>query len=68
VDAGAGLVKQMDSFLGKLALLLSVTGVALVRNINDLNKYKSLIEEAIFYDKQWDATWEGVERPKETEQ
>ena len=28
---------------------------------------QGLLEEATFYDKQWTATWEGQERPKESE-
>ena len=28
---------------------------------------QGLLEEATFYDKQWSATWEGQERPKESE-
>ena len=28
---------------------------------------QGLLEEATFYDKQWDATWAGQERPKESE-
>jgi hypothetical protein len=34
----------------------------------DLEQYKGLIDEATFYDKQWNATWEGVRRPSETQQ
>lgn len=70
VDAlsGAGVVDQMGSFFGKLSLFLSVLAIALIRNSSDIAKYRSLINEAVFYDQQWDATWKESSLPKETEQ
>jgi len=65
--SGAGLVEQQESFLGKLALHITVFGLLIVRSHKDLAKYKDLLDEATFYDKQWQATWEGVTRPSETE-
>ncbi|KAF6255183.1 low molecular mass early light-induced protein [Scenedesmus sp. NREL 46B-D3] len=65
---GYGLVDQQDSFLGKLLLHITVFGVLLVRSTADLDKYKNLLDEATFYDKQWQSTWAGVPRPSETEQ
>ena len=38
------------------------------RNVDVIPKYKNLLDEATFYDKQWGATWEGQKRPSETEQ
>ena len=35
------------------------------RNSGDLENYKTLMDEATYYDKQWNATWEGVTRPSE---
>ncbi|KXZ44646.1 hypothetical protein GPECTOR_64g140 [Gonium pectorale] len=69
VDAltGAGLLEQQESFLGKLALHVCVFGILLVRTSSDLDKYKGLIDEATFYDRQWNATWDGVKRPSEAE-
>lgn len=64
---GAGLLDQQESFLGKLALHICVFGVLLFRTSSDVAKYKNLIDEATFYDKQWQATWEGQERPSESE-
>ncbi len=32
-----------------------------------LPAYKNLLDEATFYDKQWQATWEGQNRPSESE-
>jgi hypothetical protein len=37
------------------------------RTRTDLDKYKNLLDEATFYDSQWNAAWEGVQRPSETE-
>jgi len=65
---GYGLLDQQNSFLGKLLLHLTVFGILLVRSTADLDKYKNLLDEATFYDKQWQATWTGVPRPSETEQ
>lgn len=66
--SGAGLVDQQESFLGKVALHICVFGVLLVRSTGDIDKYKNLIDEATFYDKQWQATWEGQERPSESQE
>ena len=66
--SGAGLVDQQESFFGKLALHLTVFAILLVRSTADLDKYKGLIDEATFYDKQWQATWEGVRRPSESQE
>lgn len=63
--SGAGLVEQQESFFGKLALHICVFGILLVRSTSDLQKFKGLLDEATFYDKQWSATWDGVTRPSE---
>lgn len=65
---GVGLLDQQNSFLGKLLLHVTVFGVLLLRTTQDFDKYKGLLDEATFYDKQWNASWEGVQRPSETEQ
>eukprot|EP00775_Hariotina_reticulata_P010990 gene10990-11144_t len=65
---GYGLLDQQNSFLGKVLLHLTVFGVLLVRTTADLDKYKNLLDEATFYDKQWQATWENSPRPSESEQ
>ena len=65
---GAGLVDQQSSFLGKTFLFLTVVGVLLVRSPGDLDKYKGLLDEATFYDKQWQASWDEKARPSETQQ
>lgn len=56
-----------ESFFGKLLLHLTVFGILLIRSTSDIDKYKNLFDEATFYDKQWNATWEGQARPSEKE-
>lgn len=68
LTTGVSIVDQCNSFLGKCAMGLTFAGIMLVRRVEDLENLKELAEEATFYDKQWSATWEGVERPSETEQ
>ena len=63
----AGLVSQTDNFFGKTFMFLTFIGCAFVRNTKDLEGYKGLLNEATFYDKQWNATWEGFDRPSEKE-
>lgn len=64
---GAGLADQQGSFLGLVALHLTVFGILLFRTSDSIPAFKNLIEEATFYDKQWAATWDGQTRPSETE-
>jgi hypothetical protein len=63
-DVGMGV---QESFLGKLLLHITVFGVLLFRSSSDVSKYRNLLDEATFYDKQWNATWEGQVRPSEQE-
>ncbi|KIY96817.1 hypothetical protein MNEG_11147 [Monoraphidium neglectum] len=65
---GAGLLDQQNSFLGKVLLHVAVFGILIIRTTSDLGKYKNLIDEATFYDSQWNAAWVGVQRPSEKEQ
>lgn len=65
---GAGLLDQQNSFFGKLLLHVAVFGILLVRTTSDLDKYKNLLDEAVNYDAQWAASWQGVPRPSETQQ
>jgi len=64
---GVGLVDQTSSFLGKLMIFLTVCGVVFVRKTEDVDNLKGLLDEATFYDRQWQATWDGTERPSETD-
>jgi hypothetical protein len=61
---GAGLWDQQNSFAGKVALNITVIGILFLRNTTDIGKIKGLIKEATFYDEQWNASWNGVERPE----
>jgi len=64
---GAGLADQQGSFLGLVALHLTVFAILLFRTSESIPAFKNLLEEATFYDKQWAATWDGQTRPSETE-
>ena len=65
IDAagGAGLVDLHQSFLGKTAIFLTVAFCLTVRRLEDLDTLEVLADEATFYDKQWNATWEGEGAP-----
>jgi len=63
--SGAGLLEQQNSFLGKLLLHIAVFGVLLIQEFKDIDKYRNLIDEAFFYDRQWAASWIGKQRPSE---
>lgn len=65
---GVGLLDQQESFLGKVLLHITVFGVLLIRNTADLDKFKGLADEAVLYDRQWQASWDGVTRPSESQQ
>jgi hypothetical protein len=63
---GVGLVDQMDSVFGKLFLLITVSGVLLIRKNEDISKLKQFVKEWTLYDKQWKATWQD-ETPENPE-
>lgn len=56
--AGVGLLDQQNSFFGKVLLHVAVFGILLFRTSSDVEKYKNLVDEATFYDRQWSATCE----------
>jgi hypothetical protein len=62
---GSGLVDQQESFIGKLVLHITVFGVLLIRSTADIDKFKGLLDEATFYDRQW-SLGRGP-KPEETE-
>uniref|UniRef100_A0A061R9N3 Low molecular mass early light-induced protein n=1 Tax=Tetraselmis sp. GSL018 TaxID=582737 RepID=A0A061R9N3_9CHLO len=64
---GTGLLDQQNSFLGKVLLHVVVFGCLFIRETSDLDKLKGLVDEATFYDRQWQQTWQGTDRPSETE-
>ncbi|XP_031392353.1 light-harvesting complex-like protein 3 isotype 1, chloroplastic [Punica granatum] len=61
VDALTGLdvVGQTGNFVCKAGLLVTVIGVVLFRRRRDLETLSKLAEEATYYDKQWQASWES---------
>ncbi|KAL6629756.1 hypothetical protein ACP70R_029521 [Stipagrostis hirtigluma subsp. patula] len=61
---GVGLVDQMGNFFCKTLLFVAVAGVLLIRNNEDLESLKKIIDETTFYDKQWQATWQD-DSPRE---
>ncbi|XP_023539962.1 light-harvesting complex-like protein 3 isotype 2, chloroplastic isoform X2 [Cucurbita pepo subsp. pepo] len=56
--SGVGLVGQMGNFFCKTLLFVAVVGVVLIRENEDIETLKKLIDETSLYDKQWRATWE----------
>lgn len=64
---GATLQDQQNSLLGKLLMFITILGVLIFQEAGDVTKYRNLIDEAFFYDRQWSASWEGKTRPSETE-
>ena len=60
VDALTGLfvVGQTGNFICKVGLFVTVISVILLRWIEDFENLKKLADEATFYDKQWQASWQ----------
>lgn len=67
VLTGLDVVGQMGNFLCKTALLATVGGVILFRKRTDFDNLKKLADEATFYDKQWQASWQDQPDSKATE-
>ncbi|KAK6155960.1 hypothetical protein DH2020_010208 [Rehmannia glutinosa] len=67
VDALTGLdvVGQTGNFICKGALFLTIIGVLLFRRKEDLENIRKLADEATFYDKQWQASWQNPEASKD---
>ncbi|KAL0401028.1 UNVERIFIED_CONTAM: Glutamate dehydrogenase A [Sesamum latifolium] len=63
VDALTGLdvVGQTGNFVCKAALFVTVIGVVLFRRKEDLGNLQKLADEATYYDKQWQASWQSPE-------
>ncbi|KAG6576837.1 Mediator of RNA polymerase II transcription subunit 31, partial [Cucurbita argyrosperma subsp. sororia] len=61
VDAltGIGIVGQSGNFISKSALFVTVIGVLVFRQTQDIEGLRKLAEEATFYDKQWQASWQN---------
>jgi hypothetical protein len=56
MPAGVGLLDQQNSFFGKVLLHVAVFGILLIRSSSDVDRFKGLIDEAFYYDKQWQST------------
>ncbi|KAG9452523.1 hypothetical protein H6P81_005427 [Aristolochia fimbriata] len=61
VDAlsGMGVVDQTGNSICKACLLAVVAGVLLYGQTQDFGNLRSLTQEAVLYDQQWRATYEG---------
>lgn len=71
VLTGLDLVGQTGNFICKAGLFLTVVGIILFRRKEDLANIQKLADEASFYDKQWQASWQDQESgtagtPKQT--
>lgn len=60
VDAltGMGVVGQTGNVLCKAGLFATVVSVLFFRRNQDIQMLRKLADEATFYDKQWQASWE----------
>ncbi|WOG96923.1 hypothetical protein DCAR_0416262 [Daucus carota subsp. sativus] len=61
---GLNVVGQTGNFLCKTGLFLTIIGILLFRRSSDVDKLKKLVDEATFYDKQWQASWQDEESGK----
>ncbi|KAD5961529.1 hypothetical protein E3N88_13002 [Mikania micrantha] len=58
VLTGLNVVGQSGNFICKIGLFMAVIGVVVFRQKESLKNLKNLAEEATFYDKQWQASWQ----------
>ncbi|KAD5961497.1 hypothetical protein E3N88_12970 [Mikania micrantha] len=58
VLTGLDVVGQSGNFICKIGLFMAVIGVVVFRQKESLKNLKNLAEEATFYDKQWQASWQ----------
>lgn len=61
---GLNIVGQTGNFICKTGLFLTIMSVLLLRRSNDLDNLKKLVDEATFYDKQWQASWQDQENAR----
>lgn len=61
VDALTGLdvVGQTGNLVCKAGLFVTVISVMLLRRTQDFGSLKRLADEATFYDRQWQASWQS---------
>lgn len=55
---GLGLVGQVGNFFCKTLLFIAVVWVLLIRENEDIENLKKILDETTLYDKQWQATWQ----------
>ncbi|KVI10024.1 Chlorophyll A-B binding protein [Cynara cardunculus var. scolymus] len=60
------VVGQSGNFICKIGLFATVMGVVLFRQTNSLQDLKNLADEATFYDKQWQASWQDQDSSDDT--
>ncbi|GFP87040.1 hypothetical protein PHJA_000847800 [Phtheirospermum japonicum] len=68
VDAltGVGVVGQTGNFICKAALFFTIIGVLVFRRKEDVENIRKLADEATFYDKQWQASWQDAHEGQST--
>ncbi|CAK7336910.1 unnamed protein product [Dovyalis caffra] len=60
---GVDMVGQTGNFICKAGLFVTVFGIILSRRIEDFKNLRKLVDEATFYDKQWQASWKDQNAP-----
>ncbi|XP_043719231.1 light-harvesting complex-like protein 3 isotype 1, chloroplastic [Telopea speciosissima] len=55
---GLDVIGQTGNFICKAGLFITVVGIILFRKTRDFGNLQKLVDEATFYDKQWQATWQ----------
>jgi len=64
--SGEDLITMTDHFWFKILMLGTFAFCGFVRKFEDLDQLKKLVDEATFYDGQWQATWnEGAPLPED---
>ncbi|KAF5799622.1 hypothetical protein HanRHA438_Chr07g0315671 [Helianthus annuus] len=58
VLTGLDVVGQSGNFICKIGLFMAVIGVVVFRQTESLKDLRNLADEATFYDKQWQASWQ----------
>ncbi|KAI8006136.1 hypothetical protein LOK49_LG07G00665 [Camellia lanceoleosa] len=63
---GLDVVGQSGNLICKGGLFMTLIGVIVFRRKDDLEKLKKLADEATFYDKQWQSSWQDQNLENET--
>lgn len=62
---GQSLPKVRDCSCGSMCCFRLILPTSVCRSTDSLASLRNLLDEATFYDKQWDAQWQKGNRPKE---